>query len=507
MRSAPSTLLLLLIPALALGGVSCRRGQNKPKSVGTTPAATEQTEARPETGAKGRRAVEVSLERRAQDKLLLETVEPSSVQVFVVGIDGGTYRVMDPLLEGGQLPTFKKLIDKGTRAVLQSRQPIISPSIWTTVATGLTRGRHGITGFVRKVPDSEERKPLTTHDRRTHTTWTIANSFGLESGLSGWWVTWPPEPINGFVISDRVAQSRYKAWRAPGDSPLLSHPPDLAEKYKSVFCDPDDPPMDELLTLGAFNEAEQKEIREADRPLLHHAPSVVKTGWCEQRTYEEMMLKAVKEYGQPDLAHLLLIATDPISHTTWHWYEPDAYNGAVDAGEAKRLGTIVPGVYRHNDGILKRLMAETSRGTVYLVISDHGFQPSKRLPEQSTEVRAGAEKIQLDEAVTVGQSGVHELAGILIAAGGPIIDDAEFDTVPTVLDIAPTVLALMGLPVAEDMEGRVLTEMISPRFLKKHPIKTVASYEGLVERPAPMGAGEGLDSKRADYLKALGYIE
>jgi predicted AlkP superfamily phosphohydrolase/phosphomutase len=454
------------------------------------------------------KAAVVSNERREQDRQRVAETKPSGVKVFVVGIDGGTFRVLDPLLNAGDLPTFRKLIDQGTRSVLRSRKPSISPVIWTTIVTSLEPEQHGITDFVLEDEETGEWNLVSTRDRKTHATWTIANAFGLKNGLSGWWATWPPEPVKGFVISDRVAQGRHLQWSGAATREHLTHPDDLARQIRSVFCDPRDPPMQELLQLASFNEEEQREIREAERPLMHHAPSIVKTGWCEQRTYEEMMLKALRRYGQPDLVHLLLIATDPISHTTWHWYEPDAYAEGVDPDYAERLGTIVPGIYRHNDQTLKRLMAITDRNTAFLVISDHGFRASGQLPGETIIGRAGhRETILLDKPVTVGQSGVHDLDGILIAAGGPIVEGATFTEPPTIMDIAPTVLVLMGLPVAEDMLGRVLTEMIDPAFLEKHPIRTVASYEGLIERPEPLGSDVGLDEKRTEYLRSLGYIE
>jgi predicted AlkP superfamily phosphohydrolase/phosphomutase len=72
-------------------------------------------------------------------------------------------------------------------------------------------------------------------------------------------------------------------------------------------------------------------------------------------------------------------------------------------------------------------------------------------------------------------TGIHKLNGVLIAAGGPILPGVRFETQPTIADVTPTVLALMGLPVARDMSGRVLTEMIDPEFLARHPVQTIAS--------------------------------
>ena len=103
-------------------------------------------------------------------------------------------------------------------------------------------------------------------------------------------------------------------------------------------------------------------------------------------------------------------------------------------------------------------------------------------------------------------TGVHKENGVLVAAGGPILAGAVFEQQPTVADIAPTVLALLGLPVASDQAGRVLEEMIDPEFLRAHPVRSIASYEGLIERPE-LAVGAQQDGLRKSYLKALGYTD
>ena len=83
--------------------------------------------------------------------------------------------------------------------------------------------------------------------------------------------------------------------------------------------------------------------------------------------------------------------------------------------------------------------------------------------------RLGINRIEkLDRPVTVGMSGIHHIDGTFIASGGPIMRGARFKTQPSIADITPTILALMGLPVGRDMAGRVLEEIINPEFLVLH---------------------------------------
>ncbi|MEE8278833.1 MAG: phosphodiesterase, partial [Thermoanaerobaculia bacterium] len=77
----------------------------------------------------------------------------------------------------------------------------------------------------------------------------------------------------------------------------------------------------------------------------------------------------------------------------------------------------------------------------------------------------------------------------------------------TLFDIAPTILALLGLPIPEDLPGRVLEELLEPEFLARYPIRRIASYEDLIPLPARAPGVEGEDEEALEMLRALGYIE
>jgi hypothetical protein len=96
--------------------------------------------------------------------------------------------------------------------------------------------------------------------------------------------------------------------------------------------------------------------------------------------------------------------------------------------------------------------------------------------------------------------------GILLAAGGPIrhlkVQGA------TLLDVAPTIAALLGLPVAADLPGRVLTEIFDPAFLERYPVRTVPTWEGSVERQVrDLDEASTADPAAEEMLRSLGYIE
>ncbi len=269
--------------------------------------------------------------------------------------------------------------------------------------------------------------------------------------------------------------------------------------------------MDEIQSLVELTAEERAEMLSAERPVFGHGMSVVKFAYCSQRSYEKIALHQLAK-GQPDLTGVFLVATDPVQHTFWHYYEPQAYTG-VDPGTAARLGTLVPNIYRHDDAYLSELLKVVDENTVVLVVSDHGFEASGRLPalEPAESMFSGpeADAARMSGEIAVGQSGGHNMSGILIAAGGPIRRGASVKA--SIDDIAPTVLAILGLPVATDMEGRVLEEMLDPAFLERYPVRRIDTYETLIDRQAIAAAAavtdEGSDEANQEMLRSLGYIQ
>lgn len=435
---------------------------------------------------------------------------------MLVGIDGATFSVIDPMVTQGKLPTLTRLMAAGARAPLKSQRPMTSPALWTTIATGRNRGTHGITGFkataISRTPTGTGKgfRMVGSYHRRSPALWDILGPFGQSVGIVGWWASWPAEPVNGWLVSDRFARSRWSEWLDAKRNGQLTFPGDLAATLTGQIVDPAQAPIGELSSLADFNSAELDEIRGATKPLLAHGPSVLKFAYCAQRTYENVALLLL-EQGQPDLTAVYLIAADPISHTFWHFYKPDSFSrGGIDRGKAKRLGKTVPNIYGHNDAFIAKILPLMDADTVVLLVSDHGFRAAGKLPKQEPGVKfathfdARMRQAIKQDRVTIGQPGAHHIDGIFIASGGPIRPGVK--TTAKILDIAPTVLALMGLPVPKDMPGRVLEEIVEPAFWLAHPIHRIPSYEPLIKRTV-LQPGENMDDETAlEMLRALGYV-
>ena len=136
---------------------------------------------------------------------LVQTRSDKPHPVLIVGWDGADWELLDPMLAADRLPNLASLIHRGASADLWSLKPMISPLIWTSVATGYLPDVHGILDFVRSDPQDGHPVPVTSADRKVPALWNIFSDAGFSVGVVAWWATWPAEKVNGVVVSDRVA--------------------------------------------------------------------------------------------------------------------------------------------------------------------------------------------------------------------------------------------------------------------------------------------------------------
>jgi predicted AlkP superfamily pyrophosphatase or phosphodiesterase len=452
---------------------------------------------------------------------VIQKIKPSNLKVFVIGIDGATYRILDPMIENEELPQIAELIKGGAKGILKSDNPMDSPSLWTSIATGRDRNDHGIKHFYserstdRKVSalwnwtglfNKKSRSVLVNStDRKVSALWNWMGLFNKTTGFIGWWATWPAEPVNGWMVTDRITKTRWSEWMDGPKPNRHTFPPDLMDSIRTYIVDPMKPPIEEIHQLVPLTPDEEKELLAAQKPIRRHGLSVFKFSYCTQRSFENVALYLL-EQGQPDLTSLFLIANDPICHTFWHFYQPEKFKN-VNLNKAERLGKLIPNFYKHNDKYIETLLEKVDVNTVVMIVSDHGFEPSGIIPEHVSKEKF--EQLQKeaikDGTVAIGKSGKHHIDGVFIAYGPCIRKGIKFKA--HIYDLAPTIMAVLGLPISEDMDGRVVTEIIEPSFLQKHPIQTISSYDDYITLIKQKVSKEVDQKDMIDYLRSLGYIK
>jgi len=416
-----------------------------------------------------------------------------AARVFIVGIDAGNWAVLGPAMESGIMPNLKRLTARGSRGVLHSMDPTASAVIWTTLATGRLPEDHGILGFVAPKANGEL-APVTSNMRRVKALWNIVSEAGLEVGFVGWWVTWPAEPVRGFMASDYtwplLKSDRGFATGADPDLelPARTYPPEL---------------MDELRPLLKLDAGMSPQ--ELDRLGVGAIPRV--RGYAVR----DIMLKDISlgdiadrllERYRPALFAVYFDGLDAFCHVFWPHYlryleARDQGDGAAMAslpGHVRSVGAAMDAHLGRIDGYLGRVMDHAGPQDVILVISDHGYGDN---PGRQPILRGYGEWITPPHW--------HRLEGMVAASGGPIARGRDLGRA-TVLDIAPTVLALLGLPVAADMDGRVLTEMLTSEFLEAHPVTQVPTYEDRL-RGGDAPIASSYDEAILERLRSLGYVD
>jgi predicted AlkP superfamily phosphohydrolase/phosphomutase len=388
-------------------------------------------------------------------------------KVIVVGIDAADWGVMKHLLDEGKLPNFARLILHGATGKLETLLPLRkSPILWTSIATGVMPERHGIGGFVQPAATGDS-VPYTGNVRRVKAIWNILSEKAMKVAIVGWMVTWPAEEVNGYMVTD------YLQYEVEGGIKLEAQtfPEDLFEeidRFRLRRRDANDDAIAHLFPVEYSDEELGDEAWKRD---------YVRMLYATDETFRRVALY-LNDKGV-DLVAVYFNGIDSVCHNFW------GYRGKTD----HPFGRVIDDYYVWMDRVLGQFIDEVDDETLLVVCSDHGFYGFRY-------TRDGALRLGVNMH---GRYGVIALMGNCVRRGAPIID-------ADILDVTPTILYALGLPVARDMEGRVLTDGFDIEFLKSHPVTFVPTYE-TESREAGTPLRSPVDDKIKQRLKALGYIQ
>jgi predicted AlkP superfamily phosphohydrolase/phosphomutase len=415
------------------------------------------------------------------------SIEPVKRRVMVIGIDGMEWDVMGPLIEQGRLPNLERLISEGAWGELVSLDILESPVIWTSIATGKLPEKHGITGFAKRAPGGAEPVPMTSNVRRVEAVWDILGATGRSVGIVGWLATWPAEPVNGYLVTDYFNYG----WD-PGrkeQSERLTFPPSLAEELAGLRVLESEVPDERAAHLIRGDVPSSEDTSPRGLNLRRRFDGLKAAIATDQTT--KAVAERLAEQMTVDLHAIYMKGVDGVCHLYWVDMMPGS-GPPVSAAEEEMFGDVIRRYYEEMDATLPELLALADENTTVILTSDHGHSGPK---PQGDSYRMGI--------------AMHDPTGVLVLWGKDIAPGVELNE-PNVLDITPTILALWGMPVADDMDGRVLTEAMDPGFLHEHPVSTVPTYEpeggsDVIETEEPIESP--LDEEVRERLRALGYID
>ncbi|HWQ14620.1 MAG TPA: alkaline phosphatase family protein [Roseiflexaceae bacterium] len=558
-------------------------------------------------------------------------------RVLIIGLDGATWTVLGPWMDDGSLPNLARLRRQGCWGELRSTIPPLTAPAWSTFLTGKNPGKHGVFHFVALDDDpdvSVDAKAEIVDGRsiKSPILWDIVAHHGRRIGAINVPMSYPPRPVNGFMITCLLT---------PPGAAVFTYPPELSQQLPGYQID-----LDRFISEKPFaRDGDGPRTKRTVKPSLQlmrefHAME-------EERGHTALRLMASEPW---DVFMVVFTATDRMGHYLWPYHRAEDLDGSA---EGRELHDAIYRLYVRLDEMIGELVAQAGPETAVIVMSDHGMGPIyrknthwnnwlyrqgylslhrgsastpdglllrlgiprdtigrlvRRIPglSRSTVIQKartaqtaaidyerskayyvrifdpvggirinaqGAERERLrDELLeairaatdpqtggpivrwawrreecyhgpyadsmpdiilvmhpdygssdrlsnysaivtdrpTIGDPGGHHIEGIFIASGPQIA--AQPAPLPNleIADIAPTVLHLMGLPVPDDMDGRVLTEILTAERLRARPVATAPSPGRWPSEADDTGQGELTDEDEElvrDRLRALGYVE
>ncbi|HWC77273.1 MAG TPA: alkaline phosphatase family protein [Blastocatellia bacterium] len=551
-------------------------------------------------------------------------------RLLLIGLDGASFNVLDPLMDAGRLPNIARLVRNGVRANLRTTFPPITAVAWSSFMTGKNPGKHGIFEFVRREQNSARELAVNASFREGRAIWDYLSDAGMRVVVHNFPCTYPVRPLNGLMISD---------FMTPAGRRDITHPPSLLEELETKFG-----------------------------PYRLHLSQTYASGKAEgvlDELFDELEYKAkVTEHmmrsGDWDAFFQYFWGTDRIQHELWHIM--DETHPRHDPNEARQYRGRIHAYFTRVDEVVGRLCDLAGPDSMTWIVSDHGFGPAhkycsfniwllqegflklktdaltrikhaifklggtpelafkivralplgKLAPSRGVSNRPGASKLMdslflsfndvdwsrtrafskgnygqiyvnlkgrepagsveqseyeqvCEEVVSrlkamrdpsngepwigevfrreeiyegprvqdapdisflprdmrylplgnadfssnkfivdaFGISGCHRMDGVMIASGAPVLADLDAGKAK-IWDVAPTLLYLLGQPVACDVDGRVLSEVIDPAFLAQHEVRFKEAAGDSTSDSSEFSPEE--DAEVIERLRGLGYI-
>lgn len=386
------------------------------------------------------------------------------VRITLIAIDGGSLDFVTGATAQSRLPNFGRLLDEGAIMRLETLRPTSAEAVWAAVATGKLPQKNGVrSAAVYRLPHGsdpilllpeacfaramvrlgflvEQAHNATT--LRTRAIWGMLGALGLPVGVVGWPLTHPAPAVKGFLVSD--AFQRLIATPSGIEDPSAVYPPEIQ--------------------AAAFRIAETASAV----PAAIQADSLVARHQVPARTdiVSERIAQELSATRSPQVTMIRFQSLDSIGHYFLRYAMPTEF-GDVSDEERRRFGSVLEQHYGLIDDAVGRAMSSLRADDLLLVVSGYGMEPMG-IARRVLENLAGDPDL----------SGTHDSApdGFLMAYGGAVAR-ARLATRGSIVDVAPTLLYFLGLPLGRDMDGQVRTELFQPSFTAQNPITYIPTYD------------------------------
>ena len=395
------------------------------------------------------------------------TVAAAPARVRLLLLDGASRGFVLDRVAAGQLPNFGTLIERGATIELATLRPTQAESVWTAAATGKYPPKNGVrSDYIYRVGTDDEEPvnllpdycfaqallyqgfvqavPLSSRSLRARPLWDVLNDYGVTVGVVNWPLTRPAELASGYLLTDAFDEAT--------SSPLRSG--DLGAGDPTTAVDIARPIFD----------------RWQAKPWVQTVPGALpddtRAAGLRRPRWDQAYLEAEGELAQffaPKFAALRLEGIDELGH----WYLQDAQPelfGTSRGADPRR--SLLDRYYTQLDGQIGRLMEQQAPGDLLVVMSGFGIERTPLVKRLFARL--------IGEGDTTGS---HEAApdGFLVAYGTNV-NAGEYRR-GSVVDLAPTVLYYMGLPLGRDMDGFARTDLFKPNYTRDHPVTYTLTHE------------------------------
>jgi predicted AlkP superfamily phosphohydrolase/phosphomutase len=268
-------------------------------------------------------------------------------KILIIGLDGATFDLIKPWAAEGKLPTFERLLQQGVHGELTSTIPPVTAPAWTSFMTGKNPGKHGLYHFIEPRPGSYEMRYTNARSRLAKTIWQILNESGISVGVLNVPMTYPPDRLNGYMIS---------GMDSPEDSTAITNPPELYQELQERFGKV----SPQIRYLGYLKTDQRRE-------------GVLKGLEEMDAHYLQLTDYLLKKYPV-DVAMVVFTSVDTVQHFFWQYM--DRTHPQHDAVGAAKYGEAILRVYQRVDEIIAKLIGSLPEDTAVLLMSDHGFHPT-----------------------------------------------------------------------------------------------------------------------------------
>ena len=476
---------------------------------------------------------------------------PLRRKIMFIAFDAASWNIIDPLAREGRMPNMTRLMEDGSSCVCRSFDPVSSPILWTSIASGKLPDKHGIKDFVS-----------TAGALRCKRLWEILEKRDFSVGLMGHMVTWPPPAVNGFIVPDLLAHG------------IETYPTELKFIRKIIMSEKMKARHGRVGFVRNVHLALRNGLRPATvariagflsgRALRRFEKREIfyRTRVLKQEIMSDFFVSLYRKYS-PDFGFFHTHLVDSTSHNFWKFMEWEKF---YDVGEKdiQKYGNVIFHAYQQVDRVIGKILREVNEEeTIIVIASDHGAKANEsttprrpcllrtenimerldlsgkvhasninmgilfRLidegPEKERElisildrmivvesglklfetnklrynnlyielnrnvddiskgnVRVGEKIFPITEFIQASDdklSGAHDRENALLVIKGNGVKKGKRLSSVSILDTVPTLLALLNMPVAKDLDGRVLVDIIEEDFLAKYPLRYTDTYE------------------------------